>query len=55
MMIVWTISGANIAQSLLDLAHKYSLDRDRDSPFALLAKENMILWRYGLLHYRSNQ
>jgi protein phosphatase PTC7 len=36
-----------VAHKLLALAHAHSLNRDRDSPFAQLAKENMILWRYG--------
>ena len=40
-------NSTSIAQRILERAHAHSLDRERDSPFALLAKENMILWRYG--------
>ena len=32
----------------MNKAREYSLDEKRDSPFALLAKENDILWSGGM-------
>jgi protein phosphatase PTC7 len=37
-----------LSQRLVTLARVYSLDKMRDSPFALLAKENDILWSGGM-------
>lgn len=36
-----------LAQELVDTALKRSLDRNTDSPFAVLAKENDIMWSGG--------
>jgi protein phosphatase PTC7 len=38
----------DLARVLVDRARELSMDRDRDSPFALLAKDNGILWRGGM-------
>ena len=37
-----------LAQRLCELARKCSLDTSKDSPFAVLAKENDILWGGGM-------
>ena len=37
-----------LAERLVRLARELSLDKNRDSPFALLAKENDILWGGGM-------
>lgn len=37
-----------LAQHLVTKARTLSLDRERDSPFALLAKENDIMWGGGM-------
>jgi protein phosphatase PTC7 len=39
---------AELAASLTHRARELSLDRSRDSPFALLAKDNDILWSGGM-------
>jgi protein phosphatase PTC7 len=36
-----------LAAALADKAFEFSMDRRRDGPFALLAKENDILWSHG--------
>lgn len=36
-----------LADRLAKLARERSLDTSRDSPFALLAKENDVLWNLG--------
>ena len=37
-----------LAQQLVQKARLLSLDKSRDSPFALLAKENDIMWGGGM-------
>ena len=37
-----------LAKSIVDRARAYSVDKTRDSPFALLAKENDIMWGGGM-------
>ena len=37
-----------LAKDLVMRAREYSLDTNRDSPFALLAKENDIMWGGGM-------
>jgi protein phosphatase PTC7 len=37
-----------LAKRLVKLARTMSLDKQRDSPFALLAKENDIMWGGGM-------
>lgn len=37
-----------LAQQLVEKARLLSLDKSRDSPFALLAKENDIMWGGGM-------
>jgi protein phosphatase PTC7 len=37
-----------LAQHMVNKARELSLDTTRDSPFALLAKENDILWGGGM-------
>jgi protein phosphatase PTC7 len=37
-----------LARSLVLAAREASLDKDKDSPFALLAKENDIMWGGGM-------
>ena len=37
-----------LAQHLVTKARALSLDKERDSPFALLAKENDIMWGGGM-------
>lgn len=37
-----------LARQLVYRAREYSLDKQRDSPFAVLAKENDILWGGGM-------
>jgi hypothetical protein len=37
-----------LAETLTVKAREYSLDPSRDSPFALLAKENDIMWGGGM-------
>lgn len=37
-----------LAKTLVDQARAYSVDKSRDSPFALLAKENDIMWGGGM-------
>ena len=38
----------DLAKSLTEKAREFSLDTQRDSPFALLAKENDIMWGGGM-------
>ena len=38
----------NLAERLVNTARVLSLDQSRDSPFALLAKENDIMWGGGM-------
>ena len=38
----------DLAKTLVAKAREYSLDTQRDSPFALLAKENDIMWGGGM-------
>lgn len=38
----------DLAKRLVDMAREYSLDKQRDSPFAILAKENDIMWGGGM-------
>lgn len=38
----------SLAERLVNKAREYSLDKNRDSPFALLAKENDIMWGGGM-------
>lgn len=38
----------NLAKRLVHKARAYSVDTQRDSPFALLAKENDIMWGGGM-------
>ena len=37
-----------LAKTLVERAREYSLDNSRDSPFAVLAKENDIMWGGGM-------
>ena len=37
-----------LAVEIVEKAREMSLDKNRDSPFALLAKENDILWGGGM-------
>lgn len=37
-----------LAKRLVERAREVSLDKERDSPFALLAKENDIMWGGGM-------
>lgn len=37
-----------LAQAMVEAARNFSLDSSRDGPFALLAKENDILWSGGM-------
>ena len=37
-----------LAKEIVDKARAMSLDKNRDSPFALLAKENDIMWGGGM-------
>eukprot|EP00602_Paraphysomonas_sp_CaronLab_P010957 CAMPEP_0185019004 /NCGR_PEP_ID=MMETSP1103-20130426/1638_1 /TAXON_ID=36769 /ORGANISM="Paraphysomonas bandaiensis, Strain Caron Lab Isolate" /LENGTH=546 /DNA_ID=CAMNT_0027549071 /DNA_START=373 /DNA_END=2013 /DNA_ORIENTATION=- len=39
---------AELAETLVRIARQYSLDSSRDSPFAVLAKENDIMWGGGM-------
>ena len=39
---------SKLAKRLVEKAREYSLDSSRDSPFALLAKENDIMWGGGM-------
>ena len=41
-------SAQALAEQLVIKAREYSLDSSRDSPFAVLAKENDILWGGGM-------
>ena len=36
-----------LAERLTNKAREYSIDTKRDSPFALLAKDNDVLWSQG--------
>lgn len=38
----------DLAKTLTLKAREYSLDANKDSPFALLAKENDIMWGGGM-------
>jgi protein phosphatase PTC7 len=38
----------NLAETLVQVAREKSLDSSTDSPFALLAKENDIMWNGGM-------
>lgn len=48
----WERSGSApvgaLAEQLVQKARLLSLDKNRDSPFALLAKENDIMWGGGM-------
>lgn len=37
-----------LAEQLVRKAREFSLDKQRDSPFAILAKENDIMWGGGM-------
>lgn len=37
-----------LAEKLVNVAREFSLDKNRDGPFALLAKENDIMWGGGM-------
>ncbi len=37
-----------LAEKLVNVAREVSLDNSRDSPFAILAKENDIMWGGGM-------
>lgn len=37
-----------LAKEIVEKAREMSLDKNRDSPFALLAKENDIMWGGGM-------
>jgi protein phosphatase PTC7 len=39
---------SDLARRLVDRAREASVDRKKDSPFAILAKENDILWSGGM-------
>jgi len=41
-------SSETLSQALVSAAYERSLDKDRDSPFAVLAKENNIMWGGGM-------
>jgi protein phosphatase PTC7 len=45
---VQTASLEQLAQRLVKKARMFSLDKHRDSPFAILAKENDIMWGGGM-------
>ena len=38
----------SLAVKLVEKAREYSLDKMRDSPFAILAKENDVMWGGGM-------
>lgn len=41
-------ANTDLAQILVKKSRDYSIDEEKDSPFAILAKENDILWRGGM-------